>query len=66
MNKVDTTKAAYNNLVAYEWHGSGSPNASGLTMFAPVSGYSSQSDYSTSSTTLTTYRSICISYGSWY
>ena len=66
MNKVDTTKAAYNNLVAYEWHGSGSPNASGITMFAPVSGYSSQSDYSTSSTTLTTYRSICISYGSWY
>ncbi len=66
MSKVDAAKTAYNNLVAYEWHGSGSPNASGLSMFAPVSGYSSQSDYSTSSTTLTTYRSICISYGSWY
>ncbi|MBR4377428.1 MAG: Ig-like domain-containing protein [Bacilli bacterium] len=65
MSKVDVAKAAYNDLVAYEWHGSGSPNASGLSMFAPVSGYSSQSDYSTSSTTLTTYRSICISYGSW-
>ena len=66
MSKVDVAKAAYNDLVTYEWHGSGSPNASGLSMFAPVSGYSSQSDYSTSNTTLTTYRSICISYGSWY
>lgn len=66
MSKVDTAKAAYNNLVTYEWHGSGSPNASGITMFAPVSGYSPQSDYSASSTTLSTYRSICISYGSWY
>lgn len=66
MSKVDVAKAAYNDLVAYEWHGSGSPNASGLSMFAPVSGYSSQSDYSTSNTTLSTYRSICISYGSWY
>ena len=66
MSKVDTAKTAYNNLVVYEWHGSGSGNASGLTMFAPVSGYSSTSDYSTSSTPFTTWRSLCINYGSWY
>ncbi len=65
MSKVDTTKAAYNDLVAYEWHGNGSPNASGLSLFAPVSGYSSQSEYTTSSTPFTVWRQICINYGTW-
>ena len=65
MSKVDTAKAAYSDLVAYEWHGSGSPNASGLSLFAPVSGYSSQSEYTTSSTPFTVWRQICINYGTW-
>ena len=66
MSNITSVQSALNNLVGYEWHGSGSSGATGLTLFAPVSGYSSQSDYTTSSTTLSTWRTLCINRGTWY
>ena len=66
MSQIATLESIHSNLVAYEWHGSGSSNAHGLTMFAPVCGYSAKSDYSTSSTPFTVWRNLCISYGDWY
>ena len=65
MSKIADVESAMSSLVKYEWHGSGSSGATGMTLFAPVSGYSSTSDYSTSSTPFTTWRNICTSYGSW-
>ena len=64
MNKITSVQTAYSDLVVYEWHGAGSSGATGLSLFAPVSGYAYSSDYSTSNTTLSTWRSICVNYGS--
>lgn len=66
VSRATSVSTCLSNLVAYNWHGSGSANANGLSMFLPVSGYSSQDDYSTSSTPLTNWRSFCIDNGSWY
>ena len=65
MSNISSVQTALSNLVSYEWHGSGSSGATGLAMFAPVSEYSSKSSYSTSSTPFTTWRTLCINYGSW-
>lgn len=65
MNNIASVESAYSELVAYEWHGGGSSGSTGLTLFAPVSGYSATSDYSASQTTLSNWRNICINYGSW-
>ena len=65
MNKVSTLSTRYSSLVGYEFHGAKSSGSTGLTLFAPVSGYSSQSNYTTNSTTLTTWRSLCINRGNW-
>ena len=66
MSQIDTLSSIHDNLVAYEWHGSGSSNAHGLTMFAPVCGYSAKSDYQASSTPFNVWRNLCINYGDWY
>jgi len=65
MSKISAVQSAYSNLIGYEWHGSAASGATGLTLFAPVSGYSSTSDYTSSSTPLSNWRSICVNYGSW-
>ena len=65
MSKINTCESALSNLISYSWNGSGSPDAHGVTMFAPVSGYSSESDYGSTATTLSTWRAICSSYGNW-
>ena len=65
VSKITAVQSAYSNLVGYEWHGTGSSGATGLSLFAPVSGYSEQSTYSPSSTTLTNWRNLCITYGTW-
>lgn len=65
MSKISSVESAYSNLVKYEFHGTASSGASGLTLFAPVSGYNAKSVYSTDATPLTNWRSVCISYGTW-
>ena len=66
MNKITAVQNAESDLVAYEWHGGGSSGSTGVAMFAPLSGYSYKTEYSETQTTLSTWRSICINYGSWY
>ena len=66
MSQINTLEGIYSNLVVYEKHGSGSSNASGLTLFAPISGYSARSDYSENSTPFTVWRQLCLNYGSWW
>lgn len=66
MSKFTTLQSAYSNLVVHEFHGSGSSGATGLCLFAPVAGYSYKSAYTSDSTRLTTWRSICATYGNWY
>ena len=62
MSNITTLQTAYNNLLAYEFHGNGSPNATGICMFAPVSGYNSSSVYATSNTPFTVWRNLCVTY----
>lgn len=66
MSNISTLQSIYTDLINYEWHGRGAGNSTGLTLFAPVSGYSSKGDYSTSSTPFSVWRSLCINRGSWY
>ena len=65
MSQANAVQTAYNNLVVYEWHGTGSSNATGLSLFAPVSGYSQTSDYTTGSTPFTAWRSLCLKVWNW-
>ena len=69
MSQANAVQVAYNNLIGYEWHGNGSANASGLSLFVPAgSSYwrqTSQSDYSADSTTLTTWRTFCLKVWNW-
>ena len=62
MSNINALQTAYNNLVAYEFHGSGSANASGMSLFAPVSGYSSSSIYAANNTPFTSWRNLCLNY----
>lgn len=69
MNNITACQNAYSQLVAYEWHGSAAGNSTGLTMFCPIGGYNSYEDnweYSSVSTLLTSWRSLCVKYGKWY
>ena len=67
MSNVNAVQSIYNNLVAYEWHGSGAGNSSGLTLFAPVYGnYMVKSLYGEDYTPFTTWRTLCINRGNWY
>ena len=65
MSQANAAQAAYNSLVVYEWHGGGSSNATGLSLFAPVSGYSSTSDYTEGSTPFTAWRDLCLKVWNW-
>ena len=66
VDKIEDCETAYGNLVEDEWHGKGSSGATGLSLFCPTSGWNTKSGtYPSTSTTLTTWRNICISYGSW-
>ena len=65
MSKFTALQSAYSNLVVHEFHGAGASGATGLCLFAPVAGYSYKSSYTSDSTKLSTWRSICASYGTW-
>ena len=65
MSQANAVQTAYYNLIGYEWHGGGSSNATGLSLFAPVSGYSSTSDYTTGSTPFTAWRNLCLKVWNW-
>ena len=62
MSNINALQTAYNDLLVYEFHGSGSPNATGMCLFAPVSGYSSSGVYATSNTPFTVWRNLCLNY----
>lgn len=69
MNNITACQNAYSQLIGYEWHGSAAGNSTGLTMFCPIGGYNSYEDnweYSSASTLLTSWRSLCVKYGKWY
>lgn len=61
-----TLKTAFNNLVIYNATGEDLSNASGLSMFAAISGYAYKSNYSTSETNFSTWRKLNLSLGSFY
>ena len=66
INKVNVVSSALSELVVHQFSGVAVTSGSGLALFAPVSGYNSKSSYPASVTTLSTWRNICINYGSWY
>lgn len=70
MNKISAVETALNNLIVYEKHGSSAGNvtggsASGLALFAPVTGQMSKTFYGEEVTTLQTWRSFCVNKGTW-
>ena len=62
MSNITALQTAYYDLIVYEFHGSGSPNATGMCLFAPISGYSSSSVYAANNTPFTVWRNLCINY----
>lgn len=70
MNRIAAVETAYSNLVVHEGHGSAAGNvtggtASGLALFAPVSGYIPKSYYTSAVSPFTTWLNYCRSNGSW-
>ena len=65
VNHLNNLNNILNDLIAYESHGKVSANATGLTMFIPISGYNYTSIYTSNMTRFTTYRDLAISYGNW-
>lgn len=64
-SELSTLQTAFNNLVVYERHGSGT-SGGGLNMFCPISGYSDSYYYDSYETNFTNWRLLCEEYGSWY
>lgn len=66
VNGLNEVKTAYQNVIINHQNGRDSGDACGLCIFAAASGYSFSSDYSTSETNLTNWRTLNSNYGSWY
>lgn len=63
---ASTTKTALNNVIVYHKYGTKSSDACGLSIFGATNEYISKSTYASSETNYTAWRSINISYGTWY
>ena len=64
-SELSALRTAFNNLVVYERHGSGT-SAGGLSMFCPISGYATHYYYDAYETNFTNWRLLCEQYGDWY
>ena len=64
-SQLSALRTAFNNLVVYERHGSGT-SGGGLNMFCPISGYAIHYYYDEYETNFTNWRLLCEEYGDWY
>ena len=64
-SQLTALRTAFNNLVVYERHGSGT-SGGGLNMFCPISGYAIHYYYDEYETNFTNWRLLCEEYGDWY
>ena len=58
-------QTAFNDVVICSYYTSDYSGSHGLNFFCPISGINGTSCYSTSQTSFTTWRTLCINYGSW-
>ena len=65
MSELMVVILAYDNLVVYERHGSAT-TASGLSLFAPVTGYAEHFYYDAYETDFVNWLALCEQYGYWY
>jgi uncharacterized protein YjdB len=66
-SQVEAVEAAYKNVVLYNKYGKANADACGLSFFCAIYGYTSQTAaYGSTQTNFTNWRSLMVSYGSWY
>ena len=71
MNKIDAVMTAYDKLMVYEDHGVAAGNvtggtATGIALFAPITGQMTSNYYYKEVTTLQNWRNFCVNKGNWY
>ena len=64
-SELSALRTAFNALVVYERHGSGT-SGGGLNMFCAISGYASHVEYDSYETAFTNWRLLNEDYGKWY